>query len=378
MAWLIVCFSDLTVSRVSEKWLKKSGKKCYFPKTNVAMKIKTEAAVDKKSGKWGLHVCRILMHGSKNFLYSFITFEAASNFILLIERFATLSEARKAEKIAQNHSTMTSFEASYAEKQELRKHPNVFHISSASESESDDFKNIGKLKKLDSGSTPLSDKEYIYKRSDSSYENDDNSMPPTNHSFETDTNDDYEGESPVEEDVEDVDMNINSGERSYEQSYELENNSGDDVDQGNENSFGQNSGKILESTSELRSPAAAYDFSDDRCLVRIEKLIMHACQELESIKNDMKALKIKSSETEQVVENLVLVCKDLCAEVFSCTEELKKRNGMFTDLLVPDLKLPVNRRKYYKKNELALAKMKIADNMVIYNFYIFLCVIFLD
>lgn len=386
MAWLIVCFSDLTISRVSEKWIKKNGRKCYFPKTKVAMKIKKEADVDTKSGKWGLHVCRILMHGSKNLLYSFIIFEASSNFILLIERFATLSEARKAEKIAQNHSTMTSFEDSYAKKQELRKHPNVFNISSASESESDDFKNIGKLKKLESGSTPSSDKEYIYKRGDSSNENDDNSMPPTNQSFESDTNDDSEGESDqgdyedhnlkftngsVNEDVE---MNENSGVRSYE----LENNSGDDVDQENENNFGPNSGKILESTSELRSPAAGYDFSDDRCLVRIEKLIMHACQELELIKNDMKALKIKSSETERVVEKLVLVYKDLSVEVFSCTEELKKRNGMFTDLLVPDLKLPVKRRKDYKKNELALARIKIADNMVKYNFYIFLCVNFLN
>lgn len=69
MAWLIACFSDLTVSRVSEKWLKRNGRKCYFPKTNVAKKIRLEADVDKKSKDWGLYSCRILMNGGKNITF---------------------------------------------------------------------------------------------------------------------------------------------------------------------------------------------------------------------------------------------------------------------------------------------------------------------
>lgn len=67
MAWVIVLFSDLTVSSVSVKWLRKNGKKCYFPKTKIKKKIKTEAEVDKESGKWTLYSCRLLMSGSKNF-----------------------------------------------------------------------------------------------------------------------------------------------------------------------------------------------------------------------------------------------------------------------------------------------------------------------
>lgn len=294
-------------------------------------------------------------------LHSFIIFEPASYFLFFIEKFATLEEARQAEKIAQNHSTMTSFEESFVEKRKSRKHPNIFNVVSASESECDDFKNIEKLKKLDSkSSTPTSEKEYTFKRSDD--ENDD----ATNQSSEPNSNDDTEGE--------DVDINDNSGEPSCEAS----NNSEDDFNllnndafegQGNENNFLPDGASNLESTSELRSPAAAYDFTDDRCFVRIEKLIMYACQELESIKNEIKALKTKSSETEQVVDKLVSVCKDLSVEVFSCTEELKKRNGMFTDMLIPDLKLPVLRRKHYKNNELALKKIKVTDNMVKYKFF---------
>lgn len=259
---------------------------------------------------------------------------------------------------------MSSFEKSYAENEELRKHPNVFNVESASESECDDFKNIDKLKKLDSeSSTPSSDKEYTYKRSDFTNENDDT---------------DGEGDQSCEDGTKSENCSDEEG-NFAEQSYEAPNNieidaniSSNDVfqSQEDENNFLPGSGNNLESTSELRSPAAAYDFTDDRCFVRIEKLIMHACQELELIKSEIKALKIKSSETEQVVEKLVSVCKDLSVEVFSCTEELKKRNGMFTDLLVPDLKLPVFRRKDYTKNELALRKIKIADNMVIvYTFF---------
>lgn len=93
-------------------------------------------------------------------------------------------------------------------------------------------------------------------------------------------------------------------------------------------------------------------------------MIMHACRELESIKREVKALNVKSSDTEQVVDKLVSVCKDLTVEVFACTEQLKKRNGMFTDLLVPDLKLTLKLRKHFNRNELALQNPKIVDNLV--------------
>lgn len=73
MAWVIVLFSDQTVSSVSVKWLRKKGKKCYFPKKKILMKIKKEAKVNKKSDKWCLHSCRILMNGSKNLRFFLVS-----------------------------------------------------------------------------------------------------------------------------------------------------------------------------------------------------------------------------------------------------------------------------------------------------------------
>lgn len=49
MACLIACFSEESISRVSEKWIRCNGRKSYYPKTKIAMRIKTEAEVDKKS-----------------------------------------------------------------------------------------------------------------------------------------------------------------------------------------------------------------------------------------------------------------------------------------------------------------------------------------
>lgn len=73
MAWLIACFlEDQTVSMVSEKWPKKNFKKCYFPKTKIASKIKKETPVDKTTGEWNLHSCRILMSGSKGIVMMFL------------------------------------------------------------------------------------------------------------------------------------------------------------------------------------------------------------------------------------------------------------------------------------------------------------------
>lgn len=63
MAWVIVLFSDQTVSCVPRKWLVKIGKvwKCYFPKTGAAAKIKAAVDVDKNSKEWSLHSFRLLM-----------------------------------------------------------------------------------------------------------------------------------------------------------------------------------------------------------------------------------------------------------------------------------------------------------------------------
>lgn len=67
MAWVIVIFSDQTVACVPKKWLTKRGKvkKCYFPKSGAAAKIKAAVDVDKKSGEWRLYSYRLLMNGGK-------------------------------------------------------------------------------------------------------------------------------------------------------------------------------------------------------------------------------------------------------------------------------------------------------------------------
>lgn len=65
--YVVVEFSDLTVSSVPTKWETKVGKikKCYFPKTGASAKIKAAVDVDKKSGKWHLYSYRRLMKGGK-------------------------------------------------------------------------------------------------------------------------------------------------------------------------------------------------------------------------------------------------------------------------------------------------------------------------
>lgn len=275
---------------------------------------------------------------------------------------------------------MASFESSNSPKQKLRNRP-ILKSPSSSESECADFKNIDKLSKADAGLVATEDKKYNYVRNNYQSKNDD-ACSSKNQSFESDHFSGSDGSQAFEDNDNksmngsgDGDFHNNLNENISEHSYQIENISEDDVNLSsddidesrqteNESNFLPNMKNNLESTSELRSPGSTYDFSDDRCLLRIEKLIIHVCQEVQSMKTDIKGLKEKSNETESVVQKLVGVCKDLAVEVFACTEEIKKRNGMFTDLLVPDIKLPIRKRKQYINNELALGKHKIVDNMV--------------
>lgn len=388
MAWKIAAFPDQTVSSVSIKWIIKSGRKCYFPKKNVLWNIKTEAEVDKKSKNWSLHNCRILMNGGKNLKrLQWKVF----HFIHSIEIFLTYEEARKAEVVAQNHSTMSSFENSNSQKQLARKRPNVIFDSSSdsssdSENECNDFKNIKKLSKMDAGIVD-EDKEYNYNRSncssdeahssvaDKSFESDKDQFSgsareSSNASDDESSNaSDNESSNASDDESNGSDGESLNGSDDNENTNESKNENFSVIENGNDESqrteYESNFlGKNLESTAELRPLGSDYDFSDDRCMLRVEKLIMHVCCELKSIKTEISGLTTKSNETEAVVTKLVSVCKDLAVEVFACTEEIKKRNGMFTDILVPNLRLPVKRTKHYINNELALGDYKIVDNMV--------------
>lgn len=323
---------------------------------------------------------------------------------------------------------MTSFESSYVAKREARKYPKVYNDSLATKSGTADSEIIDQLKKSDKEFIPPKDKKYVYNGNvdlnnsfDTSVE-DNGDVDGSNDGDiancsdnEVDGSDDGvagsdDGVDGSDDEVDGSDDGVdgtdnevdtdgsNDGEFGSENSDEAMDRSNDVDDMGDaedgesvygsnvefsvsgsqlqEQSFFPNYGNNFESTNEVLSPATNYDFSDDRCLQRIEKLIKHACQELESIKREIKALNIKSTETEEVVGHLVTVCKDLTVEVFTCTAELKKRNGMFTDLLVPDLKLNLKRRKHHNQNELALANTKIVDNLVrlfVFIFYSYFC-----
>lgn len=69
------------------------------------------------------------------------------------------------------------------------------------------------------------------------------------------------------------------------------------------------------------------------------------------------------NEIKSSVKGLTRTIKDLVTEVFDTKEELKKRNSMFTDLLVPDIQLPIKSRQRYSDNAVALLEPKIVDNM---------------
>lgn len=370
---------------VSEKWQRKNGKKSYFPKTKVAKNIKKEAEVDKKSGNWGLYSCRVLMKGSKKTVSSHPSVHIFHYYSFMTAKFDSYEEARDAEAVAQGHSTMSSFQRSYEKNQKSRKRPKVY--KSGSKRECKDVENIALLAKIDGESKSTVDKEYTYVDGDRYAENDaSNTLSDENDNDLMNGSCGNEGhnDSNNEDDINETDSESveNDGDESVDGSSDNDfvdgscDNDGVDgsCEDFSEPEISENSpGDMLpinnfESTSELRNPPEEYDFSEDRALLRVEKLLLHVCREIETIKKEMKTLKTKSTDSEAVIEKLVAVCKDLSVEVFSCTEEFKKRNGMFTDLLVPDLKLPAKRRKHFRRNEMGLKKSKIFDNMVRYKY----------
>lgn len=109
------------------------------------------------------------------------------------------------------------------------------------------------------------------------------------------------------------------------------------------------------------------DFSDARRLPFIEKGVFCACQQLEENKAVLKEIKEISFETKVLIQSLMPIIKDLTVEVFDSKEEIKKRNGMFTDLLAPDVQLSIEGVKQFDDVIAALEKLKNVDNMVSQN-----------
>lgn len=215
------------------------------------------------------------------------------------------------------------------------------------------------LTNLDAGLVANQDKEYKYDRHHSPLQDEGHisEISDENHSFENDTDRSSENDSEITDLNEDV----------YESSLNFSEDDGNDVNESqpieNETNFLHNIG-TLESTSQMPSPASDYDFTEDRRCVRLEKLIINCCQVVQSMKAEVCEIKKQTIETQNGTQNLVAICKDLSVEVFTCVEEIKKRNGLFTDVLVPDIKLPIKKTKRYYDIELALGRHKVVDNLV--------------
>lgn len=294
---------------------------------------------------------------------------------------------------------MSSFQKSYSEKQEARKRPKVHFDESSlsSDSESQDFKNINMLSKLDAGVAVDVEKEYNYnsrpgKYADnasdgeveySSVENDGNqSLEHEGNRYSDDNDEPNENElseysdNPASEDNDQFSKEDNKA-SSVDNSI-ISSEVGENIQENRSNDNVSSISKIgqehtiyfpLESTNRLNqdinSLNSGYnDFSDARRLPFIEKGVFIACQLLEENKAVLKEIKVISSETKILVRSIIPVIKDLTVEVLASREEIKKRNGLFTDVLSPDVQLRIKDIRQYDANETALQKHMIVDNMV--------------
>lgn len=317
---------------------------------------------------------------------------------------------------------MKSFEESYLLKQQSRKRPKVnFDSSSHSsfyESECEDFKNIRKLSKIDIGLAVHMDKKYSYESasaekdrsdlSDQSFQNDDGWLvanqktivsdgisnngndegddrdeSSNNGNDEVGVGDESSNNGNDEEYVGDESSNNGNDERgdSDESSkhgtdaYSNSNKSDDDGSELNNSEDGDIHSILIpfESTNmeqeELNSDYNS--FSDKRRLPYIEQFIANIRHQLKIHESMLKEIFQAAKETNKAVndiklsvQGLIRTVKDLAVQVFDSKAELKKRNGMFTDLLVPDIKLPIKRRNQYGDVALVLQEPKFVDNLV--------------
>lgn len=289
---------------------------------------------------------------------------------------------------------MSSFEKSYALNQKLRKKPVVlFDTSSSSsscESECQDFKNIKKLSKLDKGMKDDVDKVYNYSnhpdnancsQSEQPLNNDggwlvanDDNDSPFGNDVNVNSNDDCNSSNNHNESfAEDVNGNNNNNEYSSGEERDDEKNYSITESYSNENGNKNLSRIVLcnpshfpfESTNQPQDINSGYNnFSVERRLLFIEKAVFEASEQSKETQSLLKEAIESLNEMKVSIHNLTLTMKDLAVEVFDGKEELKKRNGLFTDLLVPDIQLPIKSVGRYGDVELALHKHKIVDNMV--------------
>lgn len=93
--------------------------------------------------------------------------------------------------------------------------------------------------------------------------------------------------------------------------------------------------------------------------------------ELNNLKEQLKAIAQTSNDNSKVLEELqelavasIAVIKDLTAELFKCKEEIKKRNGLFTDMLHPDIEVPLGEPEQFDALVEKFRDKRLIDNLV--------------
>lgn len=333
----------------------------------------------------------------------------------MLATFATYEEARQAEIVAQSHSTMESFQKSYAKKRNERKRPRVIFDSSSERSECSDSKKIEKLSKIDEEFDVTDEKEYSYTHSTKKVSDwlasegsdtvisqksvERNSQPGSENVYQqpsnngssigddnssqksvmasTDSNDDEsvvsskDGSNSKNSSVNDETDENSSGDEAVQKSrkksiaqYVIED---DELGNGPEHNQNCKENELpLESTNlDQQDPLVDYNgFKFERRIQFIENALSNAIKQL----NENNKLLIETVDALRDIKftigGLTQTIKDLAAEVFDNKEELKKRNGLFTDLLAPQIQFPIKKLRRYDDVEMELQDCKIVDNVV--------------
>lgn len=116
--------APFTVSSIPINWIIKIDNVffCYWPKKNAEQKIRSCEHPNFMSGNWSLHKCRILMNGGMAFVILVVLY---LKYWIISEKFSKYKDAKKAELICQNVSTMSEYSAKLkAETNQKKRHRN--------------------------------------------------------------------------------------------------------------------------------------------------------------------------------------------------------------------------------------------------------------
>lgn len=387
MVWVLPEFMDNTIACASEVWISvKDGKIfCKWPRKDVEKKNRANAVPD-NSKDWKLYECRrLLMNGGETFQFCVLT--SVLIFLLFSEKFGTYESARAAELIAQDHSTMSKYVKSKSAKR-TRKRTAKYSI----ESESKKIKSMAKadqkcmsdaVKKftyIQKTSTPLQNTLNdtgkdgpILSRSNI---NELSSIVVDNISQSSSSDDD-----DLSEDGDAAVKNKSHSSAKISSPSNSNNNSSPSSGCSSSSSSNCSSNSSSESDSESsttlteRNGTHLNNIEPSSALLSTpsenESRPRDMREELNEIKKDIRAISEVTNNNAVVLKELkdiglssIVVFKDLSAEVFKCNREIKKRNGLFTDLLHPDIEVPIQDEDHYEDVTEKLKDKRFVDNLV--------------